>query len=340
MGGRGIDGIDSASEAYALLDPAITPDTLLFRVIDFYSAAQLLESGRLRLTRMTDFEDRNEGVSHLISTMLYSALGPSFTPEGLTDAKSIEPFIQRDRLTRFVSCWTRTPESHAIWGLYSVDKSSVRIQTTAGKLHLAAQNCVAESWRDATDLVCTSHLISEASVEPVKYVFLAKLLSRLARRQRLANRLVQDRVGKLHSPSIIRSRDKWEPLTSGFVKDVAFEYEAEVRLSVALSPIVMGVVDQLKRIEDLSVDTRGAALQTFRGYVRRMRDMGVKEPPSHIEARVPPNFIESIAVDPRAPSYKRAFIERHFTDAGIDVLQASSFNSAAHERLEADFPQR
>ena len=56
---------------YPLLevDPSVTENTSLYRTLDFFGAAQIVEQGQLMFSRGDVFSDPNEGVDALLAQL-------------------------------------------------------------------------------------------------------------------------------------------------------------------------------------------------------------------------------------------------------------------------------
>ncbi|NDP64110.1 hypothetical protein [Polaromonas sp.] len=124
----------------------LEPSTPLYRITDFFSLAQTLSERRLWMTRVSTYPDQNEGVDRLVKTLYASARGEGCGGFGAHDEFSAAKMVHAERNCRFVSCWSKNPESHAMWSMYSPDQASVKVQTSVGKLQELCALALAEQW--------------------------------------------------------------------------------------------------------------------------------------------------------------------------------------------------
>lgn len=120
-------------------DEGLSDDTPLYRIVDFYAAADTIKNKRLRFSRANTFFDKNEGIGILLKQIQISRMTDALGM-GWTDRETAEQSHLAHKQSHYISCWTETPESVAMWSLYSVDKCSIRLRTSAGKLKYAIEN--------------------------------------------------------------------------------------------------------------------------------------------------------------------------------------------------------
>jgi len=99
----------------------IDANTVIYRVFPFWRALQLFQTDELALVRPQLWDDPFENL--ILGGVVRTASGDA-------DMMSI-----RDGW--YGQCWTTTPESDAMWRIYSGDKTGVRLSTTVGKLFQA-----------------------------------------------------------------------------------------------------------------------------------------------------------------------------------------------------------
>jgi hypothetical protein len=320
----------------ASLGSGLSHATKVYRIVDFFSAAEMTESGRIRLTRVKDYTDVNEGVDRLVRAYVTSVVDECALPLDRTNSTAtVAQQIAYERSSQFVSCWSTNPESHAMWAMYSPDRCGIRVQTTVGKLLQVSQTAFKSSW---TELLAVPEgawierpVVVAANVLPVRYENLHQLLHRLARRKRLAMRVIKkvgfqdDFTGRGIPRSMQRLEEKWEPLLKAqFLKDSAYAYEAEVRVCVRLGTYPSDVLHHFL-MEATSIDKEDQPLDRERRAAALSRSLpfgaspiSTDAGPSHLMAGHS-DLIESVCVDPRAPTYKAAYIERFFAGRNIPV---------------------
>jgi hypothetical protein len=49
--------------------PQLSQDTVLYRTMDFFSAAEMCSSGKLMFSRADTFSDKNEGIDRLLTQL-------------------------------------------------------------------------------------------------------------------------------------------------------------------------------------------------------------------------------------------------------------------------------
>ena len=126
-----------AADVGPRLHASLKPTTPIYRIIDFFSAAQLIRDRQLYVPISTQFADDNEGIERSFRTYAIAA-GPcaGFSPH----FQSKDEFIEQqtlEKMSSYISCWTQQRESVAMWALYSEDRCSVQITTSIEKLSFA-----------------------------------------------------------------------------------------------------------------------------------------------------------------------------------------------------------
>lgn len=113
----------------------INDDRQIYRFVSFYEIYELIINKKLRMSKVSTFEDRNEGIGEIISLQENVMSLYSF---GTQD--SVLEQHKRVIYNNYLSCWTQQSDTVAMWSLYSKDNSSFRIKTTCGKLLKAILN--------------------------------------------------------------------------------------------------------------------------------------------------------------------------------------------------------
>jgi len=313
-------------------DSKLEPQTKIFRITDFFSVAQALGRQRLHLTQVSTYSDPNEGVDRLVKQLFMAASGPGCGAFGVHDSKSAELHVTKERQSRYVSCWSTNAESHAMWGMYSPDQCSIRLQTTVDKLQKLCAYAQAESLMkavDATNDDPSDAVICEADVESVVYDDVHKLLNRLARRTRLARRVVKKTTPRFteESATVQKKESRWrEYLKSSLtLKDEAYKYEAEIRATVRFG-WEPGLRAQLLRADFKEALTADLERLRVNLWVIKPTHAAPKERmPASYSAPLLKGFFETACVDPRASKHKRAFIESYLEDAGIELVISKAY---------------
>ena len=103
---------------YLYLDN-LDKDTPIYRVLPFETLLELLNESKLTLVKTKLWEDPYE--NYLLKCNAFLSDG---TPVG----------IEHLQEQLFGQCWTLTPESDALWRIYSYETKGIRIKTTINKL--------------------------------------------------------------------------------------------------------------------------------------------------------------------------------------------------------------
>jgi hypothetical protein len=170
-------------------------------------------------------------------------------------------------------------------------------------------------------------------IAPVTYVSLAQIAAKASRRAK-ARIALSNRYRKKGQPmptinysdSSYWQRDQQrrfvELQASCSLKDISFQHEQEIRLTVRLgeeqcTPSVLKEQEYL----DPSHPHRATLkflLSTW-GFISQI------EIPEREFVLCPEDLIESVALDPRCPPHKAAFIRNWFEGHGVNVVQSTCF---------------
>lgn len=104
---------------------SIQLDTPVYRIFSYRRLLELLETKKLTLVKPACWDDPFE--NFFLQCTVNNGDG---TFSGMNPLRE----------SWFGSCWTLTPESDALWRIYSHNKDGVRLKTTAGKLMQAVWN--------------------------------------------------------------------------------------------------------------------------------------------------------------------------------------------------------
>lgn len=317
------------------IDAALEPDLRVYRTLDFFSAAAIVSQRRLMFSRADTFEDKNEGVERLLRQLEVTS-PDSGCGMGWTDQKSARKEHESLKRSHFISCWSSNPESVAMWSLYSPDYCSVRVATSIWKLRdvieeLLRKYCI--SRLNETDLGKRVVVAIAGRLAPVTYVSLAQIAARVSRRARariaLTNRYQkkgQSMPTANFSDSTYWQREQQrrfvELQTSCSLKDISFQHEAEIRLTVRLGEenCRPSVFEEQKLLD--TAHPHRTVLKTMLnlwGFVREI------EIPEREFVPCAKDLIESVALDPRCPLHKAAFMRSWFERHGIPVVQSTCF---------------
>jgi hypothetical protein len=313
----------------------LAQDTPIFRIDDFFSIATLISTRKLRFACATNFSDDNEGIDRLLAGY-QATTGPcAGALIGIKDRFRVESIHEKIKESYFISCWTRTPESIAMWSLYSNDNIGIRLQTCTGKLQMALNNFQAANGvenllhgnGEALALIATKNILS-----CVRYEDLHHLYKKIARRGKAWRKLRERGVlpaidfGRPQSEREkhrIATEHNFEPFT---LKDESYRHEDEVRAVIRLADAQ--AYDELQRWREMyrlndgntkyipdAVAQDLNSLQEERGTIK-LQDIYID---------VPFDFFTGVTIDPRCPLHKQVFMKNWFEMQGIKVSISHCF---------------
>ncbi|GEM_PF-1646507 len=319
----------------------------VYRIVDFFSAAQTIAESFLYVPLASTLDDSNEAIDAAVEYVAISA-GPC---AGIArHFSTTEDFIQHQKSVadqHYVSCWTKTKESVAMWALYSKDFSSIQLSTTVEDLERAAVTYAYAQYdpRPAIHIgKGAGQFLDQSKIAAVKYDDLRKIAKALDRRRRAYDKLEAARKIShevdLHSLSKAEGRRaeqyRFETLEH---KDSSFAHESEVRLILAFSPYNEDTL-AVARSELAEMASRSDTDSTHSEYERGMllyarailREEAWKRrltcKPS-IYLPLHKDFVTDVTIDPRCPPHKRQFMRSYFENQGISVAESTCFGHAA-----------
>lgn len=286
-------------------------------------------------SRADTFPDKNEGIDRLLAQLEISGASRALGM-GWSDSETAHAHHEKIKKSHYISCWSRTAESVAMWSLYSPHCTAVRISTTVSKLRSPLEALLSKYSMDRltdSDLGNRVVVAVDGHIAPVNYTSLSGIARRVTRRvkayRRLTSRYAEQ--GKLQpkptqiDPSFYK-REEQRRLTdlraTCRLKDISFQHEAEVRLSIRLGEEVC--TSQI-------LENRGR-LDPSHKYHVVLKDQlrawsfisSIALPPREF-APCAVDLIDTVAIDPRCPAHKATFIRNWFVEHGITVVESESF---------------
>jgi hypothetical protein len=314
----------------------IPGETELYRINDFFSVAQLIKNRRLFVPGACSFVDANEGVAALLRTLGVSS---GFCAGALGWFKSAADAQRRHRWfkgSHFVSCWTRTRESVAMWGLYSPDHCGVQVATTAKRLWSAAEQHAPVSAEAVLRAAEGDVLITHRTLVPVEYESLVRIHQSIERRRKAIDKIRQ--LGKVKPlvPNEWTARDikrnKVYDVAPFALKDSSFSHESEVRV---VFRVTCAHEDALRFARKVLTDgTLATPIEARLELALSDLEMKAAEqllavPQNAMFIEVSKDFVTEVRIDPRCPPHKRAFMEDFFRGAGVPVKPSECFGYLA-----------
>lgn len=328
------------------LHKGISDSQRVFRIVDCFAFAEYWRTGLLRISRADRFDDRNEGVERLFAQLVISRPGTCFGM-GWTDPHSAIAAHERTLASTFVSSWTRTSDSVAMWSLYSPTLLGVCLETTVGALRRAAiSHAKASSLGSISGenvgqkmTICTGAMLS-----PVTYKSLVQVRTRAERIVRAYERLFAryERLGRkipsvfeMTIPQLMREhrRESAVRFDSFTLKDDSFSHEQEVRLKFEFGAEVVRARDL--ELHALASGDR-AARRTVRDNLRAWANAAASDTAEFLWLSLPVEDIRSVALDPRMASHHSAFWSEWFRVNGVPQRTSEAFGYVV-ERLSV-FP--
>ncbi|MDO8345502.1 MAG: hypothetical protein Q7T48_20030 [Cellvibrio sp.] len=315
------------------IDPEINDQDVVYRTMDFFSIAAMIQNKSMMFTRADMFEDKNEGVERILSQLSISSprSGCGMGWKDNATAKVMHQDIQR---SHYVSCWSRNPDSVAMWSLYSSDLSSVRVSVRLSKLISVVENLLNKyliAHLDENNLGKTLVGSVSGKIFPVRYMSLS-YLSRLAQRRARALAKIDKRYEDLGMSSpvsggsrraFLRRLDQRAQLSEiGRLKDISFKHEEEIRLIVRLGEEVCTkfIVDSSRLVDPLH-----ECHLAYKGYMEAWGYVKNTNIPSREFVCCPADLIETVAIDPRCSKHKVDFMNAWFNDHKIKVVKSNCF---------------
>lgn len=296
-------------------------DRPIYRFVSFYEIYELIINKRLRMSKVSTFEDRNEGIGEIISIQENVMSLYSFRTQD-----SVLEQHKNVIYNNYFSCWTQQPDTVAMWSLYSKDNSSFRIKTKCGKLLKAISNiknsiCINNSNAntDKRRLVSTRCYLGD-----VEYVDFFNLRKNLHDKFEEYKKKVRDK-----SSSDISYLKREDGLKLDFnllfenrlinksgllLKDKSYEHESEIR-AILNCIICNGIIDNDIEKQD----------NNYFEFVTS------DELPNYIYTNVEDDFIDEICFDPRMENYKKKVYEQIFCEYGTKLVNSKTFGYALEQ---------
>ncbi len=307
------------------LSTNIDPNQKLYRFVSFYDAYDIVVNKKLRFSKLSTFDDKNEGVGHILQFQEHELFRYKYIEEaGINEGYD---FMQENH---YLSCWSTEPDMVAMWALYSQDCSSIRVSTTAGKLFDSLKELydryLYTNYKDIPG--SRKHVSWYYKLNSVKYVDFTEL------RDNIRNKFNAFRA---HSSKMAKQKKDYHESDDGFRKDYAklhenkvvnedgiflkdksYFHESEVRAVLFCGVRNNVTFDEWKK-------------DTFQG-LHDAAETG--ELPEYIYSNLPVNFLNDICFDPRMPKYKKKIMTDIFGDDCPNISGSPAFG---HVLEQEDF---
>ena len=273
----------------------MNPDTLIYRFFDFFALADTIRNRRLRFAAPSTFPDKNEGLEVFYNSLCAAIEANDDSYNGTMNQEDILRTHNSLKQSVFVSSWTCKADSIALWSLYSADRCGVRISSTVSKLQAALDDFERSNGMQ-------SQFERHGLTEEPSYAFVQRVAVREVSYKDMRSMhediLGESRFQNLTNLTDQKRKESFEFLT---IKDEAFIHESEIR----------GIVTcRLAASSESKVP---------------FTDSAPWLDSDHVYVNIPDNFVESVAIDPRCPRYKREIIEGYLCDHNISLAQSRAF---------------
>lgn len=318
-------------------DPSLPCNTTVYRIVDFFSAADIISNKRFMFSRADTFQDANEGIDRLLAQLESAGLVKGCLGMGWNNEDSAMKSHNQLQCSHYISCWSQTRDSVAMWSLYSKDLCSIQISTKTSKLQTIAENFIEkysfmrlkESDSGKSIVICAN-----ARIAPVTYQSLTYLLKKVSRRFKAYSRLgtryqkegkdFPSRPGKI--PALFFEREKHRRIfTSGdacLLKDISFDHEKEIRIVIRLGEETCH--EQTLKLKEF-IDPSHPYHILIKGDLNLFGNIKTANVPKKEFISCPDDFIEAVTIDPRCPAHKEAFMRNWFEGHGIQVIKSDCF---------------
>jgi hypothetical protein len=261
--------------------------------MDYFALADTIQNRRLRFAAPSTFPDKNEGLEIMYNSLRAAVESDDGSYSGIANQDQITLIHNALKRSSFVCSWSREAESIALWSLYSVDRSGIRISSTVSKLQTAL-----DSFAHSNSM--QSQFARYGLVDGTSYAFVQGCSVKEVTYENL-RKMHEDILSTGQSQQTLADQKMNEILESFTLKDIAYKHEEEIR----------GIV------------TCGSAIST--GSNGSIADSAPWLDGDHLYLDVPSDFIESVAIDPRCPRYKREIIEGYLRDHNIFINTSKAF---------------
>lgn len=315
---------------------SLSEDTVLYRTLDFYGAANIIKDKKFMFCRADTFHDQNEGIDRLLG-QLELTMPNSGCGAGWNDKETAKREHAKVKMSHYISCWSTNAESVAMWSLYSPDYCSVRISTTVGKLKLVVENLIEKYSVErltSEDIGKKTTIACNARITPVIYAPLQKISATLARRSKATKIAYQRYVKKngcpppvLYDPNTNTKKREEQRLFKELrmtcnLKDKSFEHEAEVRVAVRLgrAPLLKVIFESKEKM-----NPEHESHSSFLSLLNSFPLLNEECIPHREFIGCHDNFIDSVAIDPRCQKHKANFMIDWFKNHNIKIVESTCF---------------
>lgn len=298
-------------------------DTKIYRFITLFELYKLVFDKKLKYSRLSTFEDKNEGIFQVLHHM-----ESLYTRHRYNTNDDLKKSHYDLLINTYASCWALEPDLIALWSIYSKNIDGVRITSTTKKLTEASEVFYKENFslkfidEPGSRRFCT-YSINSGCVsyhDPLelrdllknKYIEFKKLMNK---KSRINSKYFETEEFKKDFSEM----ENYIIINDGLLmKDKSYIHEREYR-----SILKCAVRSSLTKEEIIS----------HNGFGLLGIDSGTDtEMPKYIFIDVQPGFVEKICIDPRAPIYQQDIIRKIFEPCGIEFETSKAFGYCIEDR--------
>lgn len=300
----------------------------IYRIMSIYEFYELYINKKLKLTRLSCQEDKNDGIECILSPINSNG----HFPKGRAYSS-----LQEYRKGRYISCWTKNYDSVAMWNLYSPSQESIRVKVKKEdverflSLFSKKYDCFKQWDREDKNFILKNLvLFPQIFVKEASYENLRELLGNIDKNK--AERLHKMKEKAKNNPNYWGGDEYMKDFMSSennidipyFIKDNSFAHEEEIRFS-----IMAGLKDdRYKNFEEYY--SKASEL-----YIPMLDDTENILPPV-LYADIKDDFIKEICFDPRMPNYKKETLIQMMSIDCSKIGQSYCFDPLIDENFAFD----
>ncbi|HDL5698623.1 TPA: hypothetical protein PXE99_000403 [Mannheimia haemolytica] len=275
-------------------------DEKIYRIMSMYEFYELYVNNRLKLSQIFIQNDKNDGIESIFNQVLFAYYNWT---------RDIEKTFERTRKSRYITCWSKSKDSMAIWLLYSKNNESIRVMTTKRKLENVLNKyseniSMYTQWERPND-----NIVSIEGMQRVRDVMYKDIRAELStlndefislkKQIEIINKEDQEKYINEFTKTFQSFYDKLNKKYKfdEFIKDSSFSFENEVRGEIHLAI----KNDKYTSKEDWIRKTEESLAAPISDDLN-----GILPPVTY--ASVPNDFIEEICFDPRMENYKKTVL--------------------------------
>lgn len=279
----------------------------------FFELYNLVMNKQLKFSRLSTFEDKNEGIFQQ-----FSSQESIFTRYRLNSMERIKEHHKKILINTYASCWTIEPDFISLWAIYSKNKDCFRVSTTTSKLELVVKKFFNDNFAmKFMDEVGSRRFVTQYyKTGEVTYHDPFVINSKLQEKFKKIKQAITKNIDDIGSEKFFADYQKAEdnqiiPDSGLFMKNRTYTHEQEYRATIRC-----GVRSDLPKEK----------IMEARGFQPIGIDFGEDhEMPNYIFIETDNTFIDEICIDPRMPEYQQTVIKDIFKKNNIPFISSDAF---------------